>query len=81
MPMAYGFIIAFQQETGEHSLFKLADTIGPKLIGNIYDITDAEKLNLNAVGKKSRLALQALCILDAAYLRRKYEQLSGKKRS
>jgi len=81
MPIAYGFTIAFQQEKDENILFKLADSVGPKLIGNIYDITESEKLNLNAVGKNKSAWTSSLALVDAAYMRWKYEQLTEKKRS
>lgn len=81
MPIAYGFTIAFQQEQDEKMLFKLADSVGPKLMGNIYDITESEKLNLNAVGKNKSAWTSSLALVDAAYMRLKFEQLSGQKRA
>lgn len=80
MPIAYGFTIAFQQEKDENFIFKLADTVGPKLMGNIYDITESEKLNLNAVGKNKSAWTSSLALVDAAYMRSKFEQLSGQRR-
>ena len=80
MPIAYGFTIAFQQEQDENVLFKLADSIGPKLIENIYDITISEKKNLNAVGKNKSAWTSSMALVDAAYMRLKYEPNSGQKR-
>jgi hypothetical protein len=61
--------IAFQQEQDENVLFKLADSIGPKLIENIYDITISEKKNLNAVGKNKSAWTSSMALVDAAYMR------------
>ena len=80
MPIAYGFTIAFQQEDDEKVLHKLASSVGPKLMENIYDITVSEKLNLNAVGKNKSAWTSSLALVDAAYMRWKYEQLTEKKR-
>jgi hypothetical protein len=80
MPIAYGFTIAFQQESDEKILHKLADSVGPKLMENIYDITVSEKLNLNAVGKNKSAWTSSLALVDASYMRWKYEQLTEKKR-
>jgi hypothetical protein len=77
MPIAYGFTIAFQQEKDENVLFKLADAVGPKLIENIYDITESEKLNLNAVGKNKSAWTSSMALVDAAYMRLKYEPASS----
>jgi len=81
MPIAYGFTIAFQQEKDEKFLYKLADSVGPKLIGNIYDITESEHLNLNAVGKNKSAWTSSLALVDAAYMRSKFEQLSSQRRA
>lgn len=80
MPIAYGFTIAFQQEKDDNFLFELADSVGPKLIGNIYDITESENLNLNAVGKNKSAWTSSLALVDAAYMRAKFQQLSSQKR-
>jgi len=80
MPIAYGFTIAFQQEQDERFLFKLADIVGPKLIGNIYDVTQSENSNLNAVGKNKSAWTSSIAIVDAAYMRLKFEQLTAQKR-
>lgn len=80
MPITYGFTIAFQQEQDENFLFKLADTVGPKLVENIYDITESEHRNLNAVGKNKSAWTSSMALVDAAHMRIKFEQLSqGKK--
>lgn len=76
MPIAYGFTIAFQQEQEENLLFELADHVGPKLIENIYDITLSEKKNLNAVGKNKSAWTSSMALVDAAYMRLKYEPSS-----
>ncbi len=81
MPMVYGFTVAFQQEEDEDFLFKLADSVGPKLIGNIYDITESEHRNLNAVGKNRSAWTSSLALVDAAHMRLKYEHPVDKKRS
>ncbi len=79
MPIAYGFTIAFQQEQDDKLLYKLADEVGPKLMGNIYDITENENLNLNAVGKNKSAWTSSMALVDAAYMRLKFEQLSQSK--
>ncbi len=80
MPIAYGFSIAFQQEENDDLLFALADSVGPKLIGNIYEFTVSEKSNLNAVGKNRSAWTSSLALVDAAFMRLKYEQLSRRSR-
>ncbi|HXC98162.1 MAG TPA: AIPR family protein [Verrucomicrobiae bacterium] len=80
MPIVYGFTIAFQQEQDENFLYKLADSIGPKLMENIYDITISEKKNLNAVGKNKSAWTSSMALVDAAYMRLKYEPGSAQKR-
>ncbi|HUA36815.1 MAG TPA: hypothetical protein VMA35_00285 [Candidatus Sulfopaludibacter sp.] len=80
MQVAYGFTIAFQQEQDENVLFELADLVGPKLIENIYDITISEKKNLNAVGKNKSAWTSSMALVDAAYMRLKYEPKSKQKR-
>ena len=81
MPIAYGFTIAFQREQDEKILFRLADTVGPKLIANIYDITESEKRNLNAVGKNRSAWTSSMALVDAAYMRLKFEQLSQSRKN
>jgi len=81
MPIAYGFTIAFQQEQDENVLFELADSVGPKLIENIYDITIGEKKNLNAVGKNKSAWTSSMALVDAAYMRLKYEPHTKQKRA
>jgi hypothetical protein len=79
MPITYGFTIAFQQEQGLNELFKLADSVGPKWMESIYDITVNENLNLNAVGKNKSAWTSSMALVDAAHMRQKYADLSKQK--
>lgn len=76
MPIAYGFATAFQQEQDDKLLEKVANEVGPKLMGNIYDITESEKLNLNAVGKNKSAWTSSEALVQAGYIRLKFEALS-----
>jgi hypothetical protein len=80
MPIAYGFATAFQQEQDDNLLHKLANEVGPKLMGNIYDITESENLNLNAVGKNKSAWTSSEALVQAAYMRLKFEALTQQRR-
>jgi hypothetical protein len=76
MPIAYGFATAFQQEQDDKLLQKVASEVGPRLMGNIYDITESENLNLNAVGKNKSAWTSSEALVQAGYMRLKFEALS-----
>ncbi len=78
MPIAYGFATAFQDASDDKTLTELANQVGPRLMENIYDITVSEKLNLNAVGKNKSAWTSSEALVEACYMRLKFEALSKK---
>ena len=76
MPIAFGFSTAFQHESNDDVLKKLANDVGPKLMENIYGMTVDQKLNLNAVGKNKSTWTSSEALVQAAYHRIKFEDLS-----
>jgi hypothetical protein len=77
MPLAHAFVGVVELEKKSSAWRNVADSVGPKLIENLINMTEDENRNLMAVGKKQPVWDTLSALVNAEYWKQKASKKSA----